>query len=305
MFLPIAMTEIALACIERALSLLKRQVSANSNLPWKRSAARLEYLAGSTLLGLGRHQEAIPHLDAAASMCKGWGGLEVTIRRMLIKCYEQHIPSQSDDDKKLASALLDTYFNAQMTNSDLRKALVRYSELSGRGSVQWYRNCIDEADSTLPFSFFLSFPSMTHAFAGDKVKATLMLKSNLDYAVQVDSVTLLSLAGLVSIPSSDMQRAKNADQGSNGGIIMQAKTEILLSTEFQLPKDITDIAIDETGNGGEKEGSPGKGSFSKSARPRTGGITAGGKDSACFESLTHGTLNLTITFALCSWCKIG
>ncbi|CAJ1893376.1 unnamed protein product [Cylindrotheca closterium] len=267
--------EVALACIERALSLLQRQVNSSPNLTWKRSAARLEYLAGGTLLGLGRHQEAIPHLTTAATLCDGWPGLEVTIRRMLIRCYEQHIPSQGDDEKKLASALLDTYFNAQMTNADLRKALVRYSELSGGGSVEWYRDCNDEADSTLPFSFFLSFPSITHAFAGDKVKARLMLKSNLDYAVQVDSVTLKSLAGSVSIPSTDLQCAKNADQGSGRGIIMQAKAEILLSTEIQLPKDINDIAIDETGNGGEKEGSAGKGSFSKTARPRTGGISSG------------------------------
>mmetsp|Transcript_42868 Transcript_42868/g.103675 ORF Transcript_42868/g.103675 Transcript_42868/m.103675 type:complete len:1083 (-) Transcript_42868:1354-4602(-) len=269
--------EIALACIERAISLLQRQVNSNSTLKWKRSAARLEYLAGSTLLGLGRHEEAISHLHTAATLCKGWTGLEVTIRRMLIKCYEQHIPSLqgAGDDEKLASELLDTYFNAQMTNSELRKALVRYSELTGGGSVEWYRDCKDEADSTLPFSFFLSFPSITHAFAGDKVKASLMLKSNLDYAVQVDSVTLNSLAGSVSIPSTDLQCAKNADQGSDGGIIMQAKAEILLSTEIQLPKDINAIAIDETGNGGEKEGSAGKGSFSKSARPRTGGITSG------------------------------
>lgn len=270
-------SEVALDCINRAVALLQRQINANSNLTWKRSAARLEYLAGSTLLGLGRHEEAISHLTTAATLCKGWNGLEVTIRRMLIKCYEQHIPSQGGDEKKLASALLDTYFNAQMTKTDLRKALVRYSELSGGGSVEWYRDCTDEADSTLPFSFFLSFPSITHAFAGDKVKASLMLKSNLDYAVQVDSVTLKSFAGSVPISSTDLQRAKNADQGSNGGIIMQAKAEILLSTEIQLPKDINDIAVDESGNGGEKEGSAGKGSFSKSARPRTGGITSGGK----------------------------
>lgn len=247
-------------------------------------------------MGLSRYEEAISHLNTAAAMCKGWTGLEITIRRMLIKCYEDHIPSQNDEDKKLASALLDTYFNAQMTNTDLRKALVRYSELTGGGSVLWYRDCKDEADSTLPFSFFLSFPSITHAFAGDKVKASLMLKSNLDYAVQVDSVTLLSLAGSVSIPSTDMQRAKNADQGSDGGIIMQAKAEILLSTEIQLPKDINDIAIDETGNGGEKEGAAGKGSFSKSARPRTGGITAGGKDSKYFDSFLHGLLTSQQSF---------
>jgi len=159
--------EVALACIERALSLLKRQIDANSTLTWKRSAARLEYLAGSTLLGLSRYEEAISHLNTAAAMCKGWTGLEITIRRMLIKCYEQHIPSQNDEDKKLASALLDTYFNAQMTNTDLRKALVRYSELTGGGSVLWYRDCKDEADSTLPFSFCSGLISRETQFGMD------------------------------------------------------------------------------------------------------------------------------------------
>ena len=109
------------------------------------------------------------------------------------------------------------------------------------------------------------------------MKATLVIKSNLEYAVHVNSVTLLTLAGPVTIPSNDLLSAKNADEGSGGGIIIQARKEILLSTEIQLPKDLNEIAIDETGNGGEKEGTAGKGSFSKSARPRSGGITAGSK----------------------------
>jgi hypothetical protein len=275
-------SENALDCIKRAISLFERDVqkgnSTEQGLSWNRSAARLHYLAGSTLLGMERHQEAIPYLDKAATFCKGWTGLEVPVRRMLIKCYEKHIPSQVDgNSQNLASMLLDSYFNVQMSNADLRRALGKFSTLSGGGSVKWYRDCSDEADATLPFSFFLSFPSITHAFAGDKVRASLLVKSNLDYAVHVDSVTLLSLAGPVQIPSDDLLSAKNADEGSGGGIIIQSNSEIVLSTEIQLPKDLNQIAIDETGNGGEKEGTAGKGSFSRSARPRTGGITAGGK----------------------------
>lgn len=265
-------------CIQRAISLFERDAqTTGEDVSCNRSAARLHYLAGSTLLGLEQYQEAIPHLDRAAKSCKGWPGLEIEVRRMLIKCYEKHIPSQVDGDGgRLESMLLDSYFNARMSNADLRRALGKFSTLSGGGSVKWYRDCLDEADTTLPFSFFLSFPSITHAFAGEKVRASLLLKSNLDYAVHVDSVTLLSLAGPVEIPSDDLLSAKNADEGSGGGIIVQSKSEIVLSTEIQLPKDLNEIAIDETGNGGEKEGTAGKGSFSKSARPRTGGITAGG-----------------------------
>jgi hypothetical protein len=88
---------------------------------------------------------------------------------------------------------------------------------------------------------------------------------------------LLSLAGQISIPSTDLMSAKNANEGSGGGIIIQANTEIVLSTQIKLPKDLKQSAIDETGNGGETEGVAGKGSFSKSARPRTAGVTAAGK----------------------------
>lgn len=275
--------EQALDCILRSISLYERDVKKAQKdefqvLPWNRSGARMHYLAGSTLLGLERHAEAMPYLEIAAKLSKGWNGLELVIRRMLIECYEKHMPSEAGESShSLASLLLDSYFNAEMSNSDLRRALEKFSALSGGGTIQWYRNCMDEADATLPFSFALTFPSTTHATAGDGVKASVLIKSNLDYAVHVNSVTLLSLAGQISIPSMDLMSAHNANEGSDGGIIIQANTEILLSTQIKLPKDLEQIATDETGNGGEKEGVAGKGSFAKSARPRTGGITAAGK----------------------------
>lgn len=272
--------EKALECINRAISLFERASNKVKHDPayGNQSAARLQYLAGSTLLGLERHEEAIPFLTRASNLCKGWSGLEVAVRRMLIECYEKHIPSQTQENSQnLISMLLDSYFHAQISNNDLRSSLGKLSNFSGGGSIKWNRDCIDEADETLPFSFFLSFPSLTHAIAGDKVKALLIVKSNLDYAVHVNSVTLLTFAGAVSIPPNDLLSAKNADEGSSGGIIIQAKSEITLYTEIQIPKDLKEIAIDETGNGGEKQGTAGKGSFSKSARPRSGGITAGGK----------------------------
>ena len=93
------------------------------------------------------------------------------------------------------------------------------------------------------------------------------------------------MAGQILIPSTDLMSAKNANEGSKGGIIIQANTEILLSTQLKLPKDLNKIAVDETGNGGEAAGVAGKGSFAKSARPRTGGITAAGKWSSIIEDV--------------------
>lgn len=266
----------------RAISLFEREVETAQQkdsdfLPWNRSGARMYYLTGSTLIGLERHAEATPYLEKAASFSKGWTGLELAIRRMLIECYEKHMPEEQDESgQTLASMLLDSYFNAEMSNSDLRKALEKFASLISGGTIKWYRDCIDEADASLPFSFALTFPSATHATAGDGVKASVLIKSNLDYAVHVNSVTLLSLAGQILVPSNDLLSAKNANEGTGGGIIIQANSEILISTHIKLPKDLNAIAVDESGNGGEAAGIAGKGSFAKSARPRTGGITAAG-----------------------------
>lgn len=267
----------------RAISSFERDVEKAKQdeekfLPWNRSGARMYYLAGSTLLGQGRHAEAMPYLEKAIKAAKGWNGLELAIRKILIECYEKQIPSEADESSQtLASMLLDSYFNAEMSNSDLRRALEKFSSISGGGTIKWYRDCIYEADESLPFSFSLTFPAGTHAIAGDEVEASVLIKSNLDYAVHVNSVTLLSLAGQISVPSTDLLSATNANEGSNGGIIIQANADILLSTQIELPKDLSQIAVDETGNGGENEGVAGKGSFAKSARPRTAGLTAAGK----------------------------
>jgi hypothetical protein len=241
------------------------------------------YLAGGILHGLGRDAEAIAYLEAAVNYSKGWNGLELVIRRMLIECYEKQIAENSlvgnDTSQTLASMILDSYFNAEMSNSNLRRALEKFGALTGSSgrSIKWYRDCNDEADSSLPFSFALTFPFTTHATAGDAVEASVLIKSNLDYAVHINSVTLLTMAGQITVPPNDLLSAKNANEGSNGGIIVQANTEILISTKLELPKDLDLIAVDETGNGGEKEGVSGKGSFAKSARPRTAGITSAGK----------------------------
>jgi tetratricopeptide (TPR) repeat protein len=283
--------EKALDCVSRAISSFERDMEKDKarddkdhsrERSWSRCGARMYYLAGGILSGLERHAEAIPYLQKAVNYSKGWNGLELVIRRRLIECYEKHIPTQSEDaasesSQIMASMFLDSCFNAEISNSNLRKALEKFSTLRAGETIKWYRDCLDEADSSLPFSFALTFPSATHATAGDAVKASVLIKSNLDYAVHINSVTLLSLAGHIGIPSGDLLSAKNANEGTDGGIIIQAHTEILISTQLELPKDLNQIAIDETGNGGEKEGVAGKGSFAKSARPRTGGITAAGK----------------------------
>jgi hypothetical protein len=74
----------------------------------------------------------------------------------------------------------------------------------------------------------------------------------------------------------DLLSAANASEGTDGGIIIQAKTAIVVSTKVNLPKDISIIASDESGNGGESQGVAGKGSFAKNAKPRTAGLTAAG-----------------------------
>jgi len=245
-----------------------------------RAGARLYYLAGGILLGMKNHEAAVVHLEKAAKFSRGWRALEVAIRRMLIECYEKHFPtstqSNTESNEAIASMILNSYFNADMSPRDLRRALGNFASRSDGGSLKWYHETVDEEDMSLPFSFAVSFPGRTHATAGDTVEASVLITSNLDYAVHVSSVMLLSLAGQLPIPPSDLLCASNASEGGEEGIIIQSKTSIIVSTHLELPKDTSIIAVDDSGNGGEMQGVAGKGSFAKSARPRTAGITSAG-----------------------------
>lgn len=275
----------AIALFEEELEREKRGFYAEdsfSEASSSRTGARLYYLAGGILLGQQRHVEAAGHLEKAVKFSKGWPGLELAVRKMLIECYETHVPTQrttesssNESSLALASMILDSYFNAEMSSSDLRKALGHFASMSGGGnSLKWYRECFNDEDSTMPFTFEVTFPENIFATVGDCVKASIYVKSNLDYAVHVNSVVLLSLAGDLPISSTDLMRAKNASEGSDGGIIIQRNGEVFVTTELVLPKDLSIIASDDSGNGGELQGVAGKGSFAKSARPRTAAMTS-------------------------------
>ncbi|GKY95064.1 hypothetical protein MPSEU_000470600 [Mayamaea pseudoterrestris] len=246
-----------------------------------RAGARLYYLAGSILLGMGQHKEAALHLEKSTRFAYGWPGIELAIRKMLIECYEKHIPSSSNTNEEsnqaLVSMILDSYFNAKMSAQSLRRALDHFATMAGgKGFLDWYHESDDEEDKSLPFTFAVSFPERTHATAGDSVKASVLITSNLDYAVHVNSAVLLSLAGELAISTVDLLSAENASEGHDGGIIIQSKTSIIIATEVELPQDTSFIAIDDSGNGGENQGVAGKGSFAKSARPRSAGVTSAG-----------------------------
>lgn len=286
----------AISLFEEELEREKRGFYAEDEFSEKsssRTGARLFYVAGGILLGMERHEEAVGKLTKAVKYSKGWQQLELAVRRMLIGCYEKHIPSRSDTSENgdaLASMILDSYFNAEMSSAELRRALDHFLSISGGESLKWFHECVDDEDASLPFSFAVSFPWKTHATAGDTVQASVLIRSNLDYAVHLNSVTLLSLAGQLPIPLNDLLSASNASEGSEDGIIIQAKTVIVVRTEIELPRDTSIIASDDSGNGGELQGVAGKGAFAKSARPRTAGITsAGGARLVSEEKLAPGS----------------
>lgn len=246
-----------------------------------RAGVKLYHSVGGILFGLGRHQEAAVYLEKATRYALGWPGLQLAIRKMLIECFEKHVPSSSnsndESNQAIVSMILDSYFNAKMSAQSLRRALDHFASMSGGGeSLNWFHESENEEDRSLPFSFAVTFPGRTHATAGDNVKASVLITSNLDYAVHLNSAVLLSLAGELPIPSIDLLSAQNASEGSEGGIIIQSKTSIIISTEVELPKDTSLIAVDDSGNGGEIQGVAGKGSFAKSARPRSAGVTSAG-----------------------------
>ena len=256
-----------------------------------RAGARLYYLAGGILLGTGRHHEAASHLEKATKYSQGWREMELAVRKLLIECYEKHLPVQkgsasssaqstmtnvnSDESQTMASIILDSYFNAEMSSSQLRRALRHFATMSGGDDkLKWYRASYDDEDPNLPFSFEVTFPQNIFSTVGDAVRASVLIKSNLDYAVHINSVVLVSLAGHLSIPSNDLVRASNASEGSEGGIIIQRNGEIVITTELVLPRELSIIASDDSGNGGQLQGTAGKGSFAKNARPRTAGMTS-------------------------------
>ena len=244
-----------------------------------RTGARLYYVAGGILLGMGRHEEAAEHLTKASGYSRGWRELELAVRRMLIECYEKHIPSHSEaseSSETLVSMILDSYFNAEMSSQDLRRALDHFAAVSGGNLLKWYHETYDEEDPAVPFSFAVTFPGKTHATSGDTVEASVVIKSNLDYAIHVNSASLGTLAGKLPIPTNDLLSAANASEGTEGGIIIQAKTAITVSTKLELPRDLSAIASDDSGNGGELQGVAGKGSFAKNAKPRSAGLTSAG-----------------------------
>lgn len=273
----------AIAIFERELEKEKRGFYAEDEFSERsssRTGARLYYLAGGMLLGMERHEEAVEHLTKASRYSRGWRDLELAVRRMLIECYEKHIPSEaeaSESSETLVSMILDSYFNAEMSSQDLRRALDHFAAMSGGDRLKWYHETHDEDDPTVPFSFAVTFPGQTHATSGDTVEASVVIKSNLDYAIHVNAASLGTLAGKLTIPTNDLLSAANASEGSEGGIIIQAKTAITVSTMFDLPKDLSAIASDDSGNGGELVGVAGKGSFAKNAKPRSAGLTSAGK----------------------------
>ena len=226
--------------------------------PWGRFGARLYYLAGGILVSKHQYKEAANHLEHAAKYSTGWSGLKVATNRLLAECYKNE-PSACfvETEIKNTSMVVETFFEAKMSTES-------YSSVIKADSIHWKCECFDEFDN-VPFAFAVNFPKRSHATAGDTVVASVFLKSNLDYTVVLDSICLLSMAGEIHVPPSDFKAA------SEKGRIVTPKNEFVLSTKITLPKNLDEISADETSDKQSKN------SYTKSARPRTAGITAAGK----------------------------
>lgn len=239
--------------------------------PWGRFGARLYYLAGGIQLSKKQYAEAIGYLENVAKYSTGWTGLEGAVRRLLAECYEKSAPAglgEPESSLRISSMVMDACFYAKMSPPNLERALSSCSAIVKTPSIQWSCECFDEFDTRLPFSFSVTFPRMTHATAGDTIMASVLIRSNLDYAVLLESITLMSMAGQINVPMSDVA-ASSADS-----VILLSRNELSFTTPITLPKNLDDIAVDESAT--EKQS---KNSYAKSARPRTAGITSAGKTS--------------------------
>lgn len=230
---------------------------------WGRFGARLYYLAGGILVGKARYGEARTHLELCLEHATGWDGIEFATRRLLTECYKNDTPTLQDDgsesSQKLVANVMESCFNSNLSPATLLGTLSKCGSMCSTDLIKWKCECYDEFDSRLPFAFSVTYPGKSHATCGDKVVVSVRLQSNLDYTVQVSSVTLLSLAGPI--------------QADVGSLTVPRKEEVVFSAKIELPTNLDDIASEEE----EKKGGTGKNSFAKSARPRTAGITSAGK----------------------------
>jgi tetratricopeptide (TPR) repeat protein len=272
----------ALTLIARAIELFEREVDKTAKKdsehgeeekrPFLPSGARLYYMRGGILLHLQRYQDAILNLKKAARHCTKWDGLQDFIRQMLVACYDKCMPPL--DEAADSSDMLDTLFHSGLGLQDLRRLLDSYSSVRGNDALKWQVECQGESDTLSPFSFSVTFPGSTHATAGDTVTASIAIRSNLNYSAHVKSVTLWSMSGQITVPSSDLAIAENADKGIEGGILVHPKTVVSISTDFGLPADLDKIA--PAGSGGSSD-HDGKGSSAATARPRIAGVCSGGE----------------------------
>lgn len=167
--------------------------------------------------------------------------------------------------------ILESCFNSKLPPDSLRTSLESFAAICAEETFNWNLECFEDADPNLPLSFAVCYPGKTHVATGDTVKVKVLVVSNFDYAIHVSSLTLLTLAGEFQVPSEDLLVSEHAKEGINGGIVILPRTEIRFFTKISIPKDLDGIAVDESW--GEKANK----SFTKSARPRTAGITAAGK----------------------------
>ena len=278
----------ALNCALRGISLYEKELEtlekAKKLVPWSRSGTRLYYLAGGTLLALKKHSDAIPHLEKAVTSCQGWSYMESLVRRLLVKCYETQddlIGSVKDNDGShiaRTSFLLESYFNAGLSSDELANALEKLMGMSGvdvgGGDVrderflQWHCDFLDDGNGgnpTPPFSFALTFPSSTHGTPGNKVKASVRIKSNLHNVVRVNRMSVMSIFGPISVPF---------DGDSTGVITLRPNEAVEFQTKLALPINLIKSAADgATSTVGD---TPAPTTKPITSKPRSGGYTAAG-----------------------------
>jgi hypothetical protein len=269
--------EEALKCATRAISLFQKETVSESNpvTTMKRSVARLQYLAGGILLAMSRPLEALPYLEDASEACKGWSGLEFAISRLLVECYGRIDEFPSDrKSPNLASKLLVSYLRAQISEDAFRSALEKIGSLTGEGQDQtilWTVPISDGEDVDSPLAFTVTFPNGSHGTAGDAVSASIWIESKMDFAVQVESLTIMSVAGSIIVPTKDLLMAKNANKASGAGIMIQAHNKIEITTSINLPNNLEALSGSESDAAVDAN----LATLKRSARPRTAGLTAG------------------------------
>ena len=178
-----------------------------------RGASRLHYLVAGALYKKRCYADAAHHLDSAGSEGLLWPGVELPIKRALLRCLDRMSDQEREDFRGpdagdvCLGMLLSTSNAGFMDRTELdvaSKVAFRVSALLPSSILSAVTKSVVWPDlgagGTAPFQFATTFPQRTHATSGDVVTAVVSLRSRLRIPIRLLEVSISTTVGEFEVP---------------------------------------------------------------------------------------------------------